>query len=123
MFDILTKIGSDALECNILVSTKTELETRGWGQGAAQNSKGQVCLMGAFFVSPMGEYNPNALEPRRSNIKLFCDIIMAYLEPLPNKPEFGALPLIPYWNDRPERTYEDVINLLDKAIADRGGFV
>ncbi len=120
MLDILCQIGENALIVNLLTGMKKELETRGWGQRSFKSkATGKVCLVGSAYSYLNysfldGKINWGVEDPW----VLVYDILRTYL---PNT--INTIGIITNWNDERNRTKEDVINLLDKAIADRGGFV
>lgn len=76
-----------------LIEVRQLLIDKGWCQHFSENDLGQYCLMGALSI--VGDPNDEAY---------------IYLYPLTN---YG----VSRWNDAPGRTFEEVIALLDKAIA------
>lgn len=86
-----------------LVAAKSHLMEHGWCQGALHRDD-QVCVIGAINVAGWGsiELNEQQLGERRPLLGLLSEINEAMV--------CGS------WNDAPERTFDDVIALLDRAI-------
>jgi hypothetical protein len=86
----------------LLRAAKQELLTRGWIQGLSQNAHG-VCLQGAVLAVG-GRVFSTAL-------------LQAYQTLAGCLPEAEGYNPVVYWNDTPGRTPEEVLALLDQAIA------
>jgi len=80
----------------ILQRAKQELLTRGWCQGVMQNERGEVCAMGAVFLTDPDQ------DRCYEALNVFGNIV--------HTP-------VPFWNDAPGRTPEQVLALFDAAIA------
>lgn len=80
-----------------LIAAKELLLEKGWCQKIGTNAQGQHCIVGALDV----------VVPKAPGFYPAYDYLRSVL---------GSNNLIS-WNDEPERTFDDVINLLDKAIA------
>lgn len=84
---------NDVIEC--LQATKNILIKEGWTKNTILNSKGERCLSGAVIK------NSNYVTSKH---------VLAEIE------ETIGERNIPKWNDAPERTLEEVLDLIDKTI-------
>jgi len=82
------------------------IKERGWTKGQSEDGPGgPVCLIGAIHVAIYGEANPGSLHD------VACEYFM----------KNAVFPIAPFnkhcetgWNDKPERTVEEVIALLEQ---------
>lgn len=123
MLNILCQVGKEALECNILQAMKRELETHGWCKHEMRADDNRICLVGSLYqtLDLFAEELPNGEIFRKyerltghSNEQMLREILIPYMN--------GNL-IVSTWNDNVAETPQDVVDLLEKAIADRGGFV
>jgi hypothetical protein len=103
----------------ILIGAAHIIKTRGWCRGTLLDDRGAVCLLGAIFEAGM-----------RKSAAMFwgdpeeCDAltIRAWeaVERVINDrygyPDAGRL-TIPGWNDLPERTVDDIVEILETAAS------
>ncbi len=87
-----------------LTGAKQVLQQRGWCQRILENGAGQVCLRGALMVS----LNNSIYFMPESSWKPYLEAD-DFLKNL-------CLKETHIWNNAPERTFTEVIELLDKAI-------
>ena len=95
-----------------LRSIKELLLTRGWTSRATA-CRGQLCLGGAINLVVRGDecrwpMRPNRVE-RECRVIRFLSEIAGIVDP-------GTGYELAAWNDAPDRTPEDILNLLDRAI-------
>lgn len=96
----------------ILQDTYDVLEQRGWCQGESELADGRVCLEGAFCYaagSDADELIPLHLSEVKEAWKKLNEAV---------REEAGQSISVWFWNDKPERTVEDVKMVLKKAIHD-----
>lgn len=73
---------------------------RGWCQRTYRSEKGEVCALGALgFKNGMLATESQVLAQRALRVGIF-----------------SSEPYIHHWNDRPERTKQDVLDAYDRAI-------
>jgi len=85
------------------------LEEHGWTKGQFVNPEGQYCLLGAIYTAAHEISESGAAE-----VWLATPLINKLTDKINNKP-FKFLKskiAMTYWNDQPERTKEEVIELL-----------
>lgn len=88
-----------------LIAARDTLLTRGWCQGHYTNrATGEVCLAGALLTA--SESIEAALDGWAALEAVLPSAWRAYTSLVP----------LTYWNDAPDRTPEEVLNLLDQAI-------
>lgn len=101
-----------------LKAARTELVCRGRSVGNLLDKQtGKVCLLGALTVAAVGknfvkgdEYSPRPMRARRA-----LEAKLAELHPL-----WADRPLF-FYNDWYQTTDDDVLELIDKTLADLGG--
>lgn len=86
-----------------LERAKTALLERGWCKGIFMNDEGQVCLGGSFMRVA------HLFETQRGDYGKAIKYIGEEIYPLGFKN-------IPHFNDSIDTSFEDVINVLDRAI-------
>lgn len=94
-----------------LRNAKRELLRRGWTQGILESGDGRVCAVGAInraTDSCKMDARTHAVQ-QQLTVYLDADCFKTELVPLAA------------FNDRPDTTMQDVVNLFDKALADLGG--
>ena len=103
----------------ILIGAAHIITTRGWCRGTLLDEHGAVCLLGAIFESATGRSAATFYGAHEQ-----CDALTHaawdVIEDLINARfrEAGEPRLtIPGWNDQPSRTVEDVLEILDDALA------
>lgn len=89
---------------SMICSTKRVIEQYGWIQNSMGNVSVGFCLLGALNQAAIEEGYDTLTRDHAANILSFAA---------------GAhgLMSIPVWNDRPERTKQDVLNLLGEFCA------
>lgn len=98
----------------VLLKAAQRIEYKGWVQHAYQDEYGRVCASTAINQTVWAEYSDNAAALALVNQSK--DAVLKHLNA--RKPK-GAEPYysIPGWNDRFERTQEDVLATL-RAVAE-----
>lgn len=112
---------------DIFVGAKSILIDKGWNKGSLINKEdGSVCLVGAIREHMYGDlkdyldpYSETAYHPDVSTISafLYYRYICKSFSSLEEDYIYG-IKNTPSWNDMSSRTFEDIIDLLDKAILD-----
>jgi hypothetical protein len=89
---------------DVIRRTKEVLLERGWCQNALEDAWGRVCLVGAFDVATSGDVR---MGPHRWTE----DVLDAY-------DAIAGRCAGPWncWNNAPERTFEEVVALLDEVL-------
>lgn len=85
------------------MSIAHELITRGWTQEARENNAGEVCIAGAVSYATLGHAYGNCLESK--------EFSAAWIE-LNKVVEWPMT-----WNDRPGRTFDEVLRAAKEADA------
>lgn len=102
----------------ILIGAAQIIRTRGWCRGTLIDEHGAVCLLSAIFVASTGKHAA-AFYGEHDHDKLTTDA-WGVVEGLINA-RYGSYGegrmTIPGWNDQPSRTIEDVLEILDDAVA------
>lgn len=94
----------DEMTRGVLLKAASLLEEQGWTQHQYQDNDGKRCLMGAIAaVDTTGRKMPYSV----------CDALRAHLKLTPKLS-------LSEWNDKPERTKEEVINALRGAATECG---
>ena len=115
-----------------LKATKQELINRGWARGALQNTRGNVCILGAIGMATQ-EYFPELCKV--SEAEAFIDLTKSprandivatlgrYLDKTLTEEESGHDDFFErtYWFNDHKAEKQDVLDLFDKALADLGG--
>jgi hypothetical protein len=103
----------------ILIGASQIIRTRGWCRGKLLDERGAVCLLGAIFEAGTGRSaamfyggHEQCDEVTNAAWEIVEDLINARFG------EIGESRLaVPGWNDQPSRTVEDVLKILDDAVA------
>lgn len=88
-----------------------EVVSRGWHKGSESDGKGNFCALAAVSIATGGSYD------EITDHKRFQMVVDALLSRLGSKVKHD----VAAFNDDPETTHQDVLNLFDKALADLGG--
>ncbi len=90
---------------DILIKAREVLVTRGWTQGAYEDSKGCVCLYGALNVA-------DGKEPQDEtrNSAAFNEAVAALEDQI-------GCDYLDVWNDEYDRTVDDVLAVIDRAVS------
>ena len=97
-----------------LTTAKDEL-AGGWIQGDLHNTQG-VCMLGALAYADCALLNAQ-LGPSKHYRAAELLLRKKIAEMWPDLPVFiDGLPVLPGFNDAPERTHQDVLDVFDKAI-------
>lgn len=92
-----------------LEGTRALLFERGWQRGRFVGTNGQLCIIGAIKVTVEGE-RPNWNECGPERVFALCAALADQLPP-------GAGPCdVADWQDRPERRFDEVVDLIDRTI-------
>lgn len=95
----------------LLIKIRERLVTKGWRQGGIGSHLGPNCLLGAIIYED--EANGNLL--RMNSLRMTIPISIATNIP---PEETGWLNrAITVWNDAEGRTFDEVLQVLDQAIA------
>jgi len=86
------------------------LEDKGWTQGHYTNDDGQHCLVGAIFTTADGHDSSTEYDSISAN--LIDELVIAARR----KYDSPSLISLTWWNDQPNRTKEEVIDLLLTAV-------
>lgn len=87
------------------------IERHGWTQGVEQDADGEVCLIGA--VHWVNAYFPAVLYPLAEGICARDAEFEAWLTHYEFGSDYGKiLGTITHWNDHPDRTVQQVLDLL-----------
>lgn len=78
-----------------------------WGKGSAYPTPRSYCVIGA-----LSECNSS----RRGSYERLKAVVQLVERHIPT-----AEKLVSFYNDDPETTHQDILNLLDKTLADLGG--
>lgn len=103
----------------VLEGTKKSLLERGWCQNRVQTPTGERCLLGhlSWWNGGLGSecYSEENIKHRYwlSGYDMGRDFLINNLK----KGSRGDAMVLSNWNDAPGRTKEEVLELLDKAIA------
>jgi hypothetical protein len=92
---------------NIFDKAIEVLEEKGWVQGALVREEG-VCAVGALRIAA-GEQIPFLKWSRESNT------VVSFISKMVPGREPGQLAVLSGWNDKSDRTFDDVIHLLKQA--------
>lgn len=93
------------------------LREKGWTQKAYKNDSGCMCSLGACYVAagvPVSEEQTHAHTAEEVSAEDRADEAQHFLYRAIR--EIGGLYGVIDWNDRPERTVEEVYAAFDKAI-------
>lgn len=85
----------------VIRETKVQLFERGWAQGKFENDRGEVCVRGAIGLALFGDTSASIRQ-------LACDPIEQLILEAVGCEVTG-------WNDDKSRTFDEVIDGLDKA--------
>lgn len=89
----------------IIREARNQLFERGWTQREAESSDGRVCIMGAVNFAVYGRSHcPMDYDAEKEGLR---NRVADLLSPT------GAA--VAHWNDAPGRTFDEVIEHLDKA--------
>lgn len=97
-----------------LTATRQLLIDGGWTQGRRLTPEGEHCLYGALEEVTLGGVHRNSWEQRGRKINRFSRAKDAVKVAIPRSFDDGWV--IITWNDEPDRTVEEVLDLLDIAI-------
>lgn len=96
-----------------LNALKQNLHILGWTRGINQNQRGEVCLGGAVNKTLFGAAVIDIDDPDRlMNNENYCQIWAR----VPKLLGFNEPSELVCWNDRRERTFEEVIQRIDDAL-------
>ena len=101
---------------DVLMETKNVLLTRGWHQGGLIDElTGAVCVLGALSCAVFGDADGPPQQPTSNDI---VDYVLAALamQDASGVDDIDCHQLAK-WNDHPSRTPEDILDMLDRAIA------